>query len=125
MSKQLMDIVLPRLARPLERHLERFKFGEISEQQFTRKFEALLHRQHTWLAERGISDAHAAVTIHAALLILSESGLRTEAEESGVPLEAVEFKAIREAAADVARNYGVDERKVIRVMSRIVARYSN
>ena len=38
-----------------------------------------------------------------AVLILSGPGLRAEAEESKLPLEMIEYRAIREAAADVAR----------------------
>ncbi|MGE0529501.1 MAG: hypothetical protein AB7P49_20805 [Bdellovibrionales bacterium] len=125
MSKQLMDIVLPRLARPLSKQLERYWSGELNDRQFTRRFEELLRRQHAWLAKHGISDSRAAVTIHAALLVLSKSGLRAEAEEAGVPLEIIEFKAVREAASDVAKNYGVEERKVINFISKILSRYGN
>ena len=35
----------------------------------------------------------------------------------------IEFRAIREAAADVARNYGMKERQAYRVIGKIVARY--
>ncbi len=123
MSKQLMEIVLPRLARPLYRHLERFRTGELNEQQFTRRFEALLRRQHLWLAERGISDARAALAIHAGVLVLSLPGLRAEAEEQQLPLEVVEARAIQEAAADIARNYGKDPLVAAEIISRIIARY--
>ncbi len=125
MSKQLMEIVLPRLARPLYRHLERYWVGEISDQQFTKRFEALLRKQHAWLAKHGISDAQAAVAIHAALLVLSKSGLRAESLETGLPLEVIEYRAIKEAASDVAHNYGINERKVFHIISKIVARYSD
>src|SRR5438876_6049049 len=108
MSKQLMEVVLPRLAKPLYHHLERYRSGELSDQQFTRKFEALLQRQHAWLAERGVSGARAALAIHAGVLVLSLPGLRAEATERGIPLEVVELQAIREAAADVARNYDLE-----------------
>src|SRR4051812_26720826 len=37
MSKQLMEIVLPRLARPLFQHLEQFQLGQMDELQFTKK----------------------------------------------------------------------------------------
>jgi hypothetical protein len=123
MSKQLMEIVLPRLARPLSRHLERYWTGELSDQEFTDRFEKLLHRQHAWLAQRGISEVRAAVAIHAAVLVLSKSGLEAEAAEQGLPLEVMEFRAIKDAAWDVAKNYGANERKVIRALSRILARY--
>jgi hypothetical protein len=125
MSKQLMEIVLPRLARPLYRHLERYWVGEISDQQFTKRFEGLLRRQHAWLSKHGISDARAALAIHAALLVLSKSGLKAEALETGLPLEVIEYRAIKEAATDVANNYGLNERKVFHIISKIVARYSD
>lgn len=123
MSKQLMSIVLPRLARPLSQHLERYWTGELSDEEFTNRFEALLRRQHAWLARRGISEVRAAVAIHAGVLVLSKSGLEAEAKEQGLPLEIVEYSAIKDAAWDVARNYGAEERKVVRILSRIFARY--
>ena len=123
MSKQLMEIVLPRLARPLYTQLERYRTGELSERQFTRRFEALLRKQHAWLAQRGISAAKAALAIHAGVLVLSLPGLRAEAAEQGVPLEIVEGRAVREAAADLARNYGKDEHDSAERIAGIIARY--
>lgn len=123
MSKHLMELVLPRLARPLYRQLQRFQAGQWNERQFTRGFESLLQKQHTWLTERGVSEARAALTIHAAVLILSGPGLRAEALESGIPVEQVEYRAVRDAAADVARNYSVSERRVTNIISSILARY--
>jgi len=125
MSKQLMDVVIPRLARPLFEELERYRTGKLNDKQFTAKFEALLRRQHAWLAKRGISAARAAVAIHAAVLVLSLPGLRAEAEETKLPLEVIEHRAVREAAADVAQNYGVKERRVAEVIARIIARYGD
>jgi hypothetical protein len=125
MSKQLMDIVLPRLAKPLFHHLERYRSGELSDQQFTRRFEALLQRQHTWLAERGVSGARAAVAIHAGVLVLSLPGLRAEATEQGVPLEVVEQQAVREAASDVAQSYDLEEKRVADAIASIIARYGD
>ncbi len=123
MSKQLMNLVLPRLARPLYRQLQRYRAGELSDRQFTKNFEVLLQKQHTWLAERGVPEVRAALAIHGAVLILSEPGLKAEAEELNLPLEVVEYRAVREAAADVTRTYGMDERQAAHVISRIVARY--
>ena len=125
MSKQLMEIVLPRLARPLYQHLEQFQLGKLDELQFTRKFEKELQKQHHWLAERGIEVAKAAVAIHAAVIVLSLPGLRSEAKEGNVPLEVLEFKAIREAAQDVAENYGMNRIQAIKAISRLVARYGD
>lgn len=123
MSKQLMEIVLPRLARPLYQHLEQFQLGRLSEVQFTKKFEKELQKQHHWLAKRGIEVAKAAVAIHAAVIVLSLPGLRSEAKEASVPLEILEFRAIKEAAQDVAQNYGMCQRRAINAISRLVARY--
>jgi hypothetical protein len=125
MSKQLMEIVLPRLARPLYRHLEKFQLGEMDEMQFTKKFEKELQRQHHWLAKRGIEVARAAVAIHAAVIVLSLPGLRAEAQECHLPLEVLEFRAIREAANDVAHNYGMTRGRALAAITRLVARYGD
>jgi hypothetical protein len=125
MSKQLMDVVLPRLARPLYRQLQRYRAGELDDAEFTRRFEILLRRQHAWLAERGVSAARAAVAIHAAVLVLSTPGLRAEAADAGLPLEVIELRAVREAAADVAKNYDVNQSRVANVISAILARYGD
>jgi hypothetical protein len=119
----LMEVVLPRLAKPLYHHLERYRSGELNDRQFTRKFEALLQRQHAWLAERGVSGMRAAVAIHAGVLVLSLPGLRAEATERNLPLEVVELQAVREAAADVARNYGLDQRRVADAIAGLISRY--
>jgi hypothetical protein len=123
MSKQVIEVVLPRLAKTLYRELRRYRAGKLDEAAFTRCFEDLLQRQHTWLITRGVSDVGAALAIHSAVLILSGPGLRAEAAETNLPLEMIEFRAIREAAADVARNYGMKERQAYRVIGKIVARY--
>jgi hypothetical protein len=123
MSKQLMEVVLPRLARPLYQHLEQFQLGQLNELQFTKKFEKVLQKQHHWLARRGIAVARAAVAIHAAVIVLSLPGLRSEAKESNLPLEVLEFRAIREAAQDVAANYGMCHTQAINAIARLVARY--
>jgi hypothetical protein len=125
MSKQLMDVVLPRLARPLYRQLQRYRAGELDDAEFTRRFETLLRRQHAWLAEHGVSAARAAVAIHAAVLVLSTPGLRAEAADAGLPLEVIELRAVREAAADVAKNYEVNPMRVANIISAILARYGD
>jgi hypothetical protein len=125
MSRQLMEVVLPRLARRLYRQLQRYRAGELDDAQFTQAFECLLQRQHYWLAQRGISDARAAVAIHGAVLVLSGPGLRAEATETKLPLEVIEYRAVRAAAADIAGNYGVEERHVARKISAILARYGD
>jgi hypothetical protein len=125
MSKQLMEVVLPRLARRLYQQLQRYRTGELNDAQFTQAFEVLLQRQHLWLAQRGVSDALAALAIHGAVIILSGPGLRAEAAETRLPLEVIEYRAIRAAAADIARNYHVNERRVLRQIVNIVARYGD
>ena len=123
MSKQLMEVVLPRLARPLYKHLERFQTGKLNEAQFTERFESLLQRQHQWLSRRGISAARAAIAIHAAVLVLSMPGLRAEAGDANLPLEVIEYRAVREAALDVASSYGLDERHIIHTIACLVAKF--
>jgi hypothetical protein len=123
MSKQVIEVVLPRLAKTLYRELRRYRAGKLDEAEFTRSFEDLLQRQHAWLITRGVPDVRAALAIHSAVLILSGPGLRAEATESNLPLEVVEYRAIREAAADVAHNYDISESRAYSVIGKIVARY--
>jgi hypothetical protein len=125
MSKQLMEVVLPRLARPLYRQLKRYRKGQLNDAQFTSGFEALLREQHDWLARHGVSATRAALAIHGAVLILSAPGLRAEAAEAKLPLEVIEHRAICEAAADVSATYGMSERKAVRIISSVVARYAD
>ncbi len=125
MSKQLMKVVLPRLARPLYRQLQRYRSGKIDDDEFTRGFDCLLRRQHAWLAKRGVSEVRAALAIHGAVLVLSGPGLRAEATESGLPLEVIEYRAVREAAADVAKNFGLKEEKAMHIIGGILARYGD
>ena len=94
MSKQLMEIVLPRMAQRLHRQLQMYRAGELNDDQFTQSFEKLLQKQYSWLAERGVSEAKAALAIHGAVLVLSGPGLRAEAEEERLPLEIVEYRAV-------------------------------
>jgi hypothetical protein len=124
MSKELMEIVLPRLSRRLNRHLRRYRAGELDDAGFSRKFEVLLQQQYAWLANQGIPEVDAALAVHGAVLVLSGPGLRAEAAERELPLEVVEFQAILAAAQDIAENYGVSERKAIRRISAIVAQYA-
>jgi hypothetical protein len=125
MSKQLMEVVLPRLARPLYRQLKRYRAGQLDDAQFTEGFESLLRRQHAWLAKKGVPEARAAIAIHGAVLILSGPGLKAEAAESKIPLEVIEMRAVREAANDIASNYDLPEPEAIRIISNLVARYAD
>jgi hypothetical protein len=124
MSKQLMDLVLPRLAKKLYSELQRYRSGGLDESEFARCFEKLLQGQHTWLMRRGVSDVRAALALHGAVLVLSKPGLKAEAAECGMAVEVVEYRAIRDAASDVASNYSISERQAANQISRIVARYS-
>ena len=125
MSRELMDIVLPRLAKRLNRQLRRYRSGELDDGQFSRRFEALVQQQYAWLANQGVPEVEAAVAVHGAVLVLSSPGLRVEAAEQGVPLEIVEHQAVRAAAADIAGNYGVTERQAARRISAILAYYAD
>jgi hypothetical protein len=124
MGKSLVEVVLPRLARPLYHHLEKYQTGQLNEQQFTSRFERVLNRQHAWLARHGISAGKAAVAIHSAVLVLSLPGLRAEAIEAKLPVEVLEMRAIREAAQDVAATYGLPIDRSADAIAALVARYS-
>jgi hypothetical protein len=124
MSRELMDIVLPRLAQRLNRQLRRYRSGELDDDQFSRRFETLLQQQYTWLANQGVPELEAAVAVHGAVLVLSSPGLRVEAAEQGVPLEIIEHQAVQAAAADISSNYNVSKRKAIQRISAIVAYYA-
>ena len=125
MSRELMELVLPRLAKRLNRHLRRYREGELNESQFSRRFELLLQQQYAWLANKGIPEVDAAVAVHGAVLVLSGPGLRAEAEEQSVPLEVVEYRAVQAAAADISENYGLSERKAAQRISALVAEYAD
>lgn len=124
MSKELMDIVLPRLAQRLNRQLRRYRAGELDDDQFSRRFETLLQQQYTWLANQGVPEIDAAVAVHGAVLVLSSAGLRVEAAEQGVPLEVVEHQAVQAAASDISSNYNVSKRRAVQRISSIVAYYA-
>jgi hypothetical protein len=124
MTHELMELILPRLSKRLNRQLRRFREGQLDSSQFSRRFEAMLQQQHTWLARQGYAELDAAVAIHGAVLVLSGPGLRAEAEEESVPLEVIEFRAVKAAAADVAEQFGVSARRATRRISALVAGYA-
>jgi hypothetical protein len=124
MSRELMDLVLPRLAQRLNRQLRRYRAGQLDDDEFSRNFESLLQQQYAWLANKGVPEVDAAVAVHGAVLVLSGPGLRAEAAEQGVPLEIVERQAVQAAAADIAGNYGVSEGAAVRRISAILACYA-
>lgn len=123
MSKQLIKIVLPQLAQRLHRQVRRYRAGHLTDAQFAQQFEDLVEKQYTWLSDRGVPDVQAAVAVQGAVLVLTGPGLRAEAEEEGVPLEVVESRAIRDAAADIARSHGASEVRVYRQLAAIMAQY--
>lgn len=124
MKRELMDMVLPRMARRLNRQLRRYETGQLTDDQFEKKFECLLQQQYNWLSKHGIPAVEAALTIHGAVLVLSGATLRAEAEEQGLPLEVVEFRATKAAGKDIARTYGISESRATRRIARMVAEYS-
>lgn len=76
MSRELMELVLPRLAQRLNRQLRRYKAGQMDDATFSHRFEVLLQQQHAWLANRGFPELDAALAVHGAVLVLSGPGLR-------------------------------------------------
>lgn len=124
MSKDLMDIVLPRLAQRLNRQLRRYRAGELDDAQFSRKFETLLQQQYSWLANQGIPEVEAAIAVHGAVLVLSGPGLRAEAEERSLPLEVIEYQAVRAAAGDISEHYGISVSRAVRRLAAIIAYYA-
>ena len=123
MSKELMDLVLPRLAQRLNRHLRRYRAGELDDAQFSHKFETLLQQQYDWLANKGVAEIDAAIAVHSSVLVLSSPGLKAEAVEQGTPLEVIEFRAIEAAAQDIAESYGVSQRRTLKRMCEVMAAY--
>jgi hypothetical protein len=124
MDKEPVELVLPRLAQRLNRQLRRHRAGQMDENQFSSQFEDLLEQQYAWLLDKGIPDVEAAIAVHAAVLVLSNPGLRSEAGDKGLPLEVVEFRAVLAAAEDIAENYGLTKKNAARRISAIVAMYA-
>ena len=125
MSRELLELILPRLSKRLDRQLRRYRSGRLDEKTFSQRFESLLQEQHAWLANRGYPELDAAVAVHGAVLVLSGPGLRAEAEEESVPLEVVEFRAVKAAAADIAEHFGVSERRATKRISSLVACFAD
>ena len=123
MTKELMDLVLPRLAQRLNRHLRRYRAGKLDDAQFSHKFETLLQQQYDWLANKGVAEIDAAIAVHSAVLVLSGPGLKAEAVEQATPLEIIEFRAVQSAAEDIAESYGVSERRTLKRMCEMMALY--
>ena len=124
MNKPLMELVLPRLAQRLDRHLRRYQAGKLDDDQFSRKFESIMQQQFSWLANQGIPEAEAAIAVHSAVIVLSAPGLQAEAADQKLPLEVIEFRAVLGAAEDIAQCYGINERRIVRRISALVAQYA-
>ena len=124
MSRELIELILPRLSNRLNRHLRRYKAGRLDDAEFSKRFESLLEQQHAWLANKGFAEVDAAVAVHGAVLVLSAPGLKAEAVEQSVPLEVIEYRAVRAAAADIAEHYGMNPKKAVHLISELVATYS-
>jgi hypothetical protein len=125
MSRELLELILPRLAKRLNRQLRRYREGQLDDAEFSQRFEQLLEQQHAWLANRGYSEVDAAVAVHGAVLVLSQPGLKAEAEEQSVPLEVIEFRAVKAAAADIAEHYGLSHAKAAHQIGTLVASYTD
>jgi hypothetical protein len=123
MTKELMDLVLPRLAQRLNRHLRRYRAGKLDDAEFSHKFETLLQQQYDWLANKGVAEIDAAIAVHSAVLVLSGPGLKAEAVEQATPLEIIEFRAVQSAAEDIAESYGVSQRRTLKRMCEMMALY--
>jgi len=123
MTKELMDLVLPRLAQRLNRHLRRYRAGKLDDAQFSHKFETLLQQQYDWLANKGVAEIDAAIAVHSAVLVLSGPGLKAESLELATPLEIIEFRAVQSAAEDIAESYGVSQRRTLKRMCEMMALY--
>ncbi len=124
MSRELIELILPRLSKRLNRHLRRYKEGQLDDAEFSRRFEALLEQQHAWLANKGYAEVDAAVAVHGAVLVLSAPGLKAEAQEQSVPLEVIEYRAVRAAAADISEHYGMSARRAVHLIGDLVAEYA-
>jgi hypothetical protein len=124
MDRELLELILPRLARRLNRQLRRYREGQLDDEQFSAHFEALLEQQHAWLANKGYSEVDSAVAVHGAVLVLSQPGLKAEAEEQAVPLEVIEFRAVKAAAADISEHYGLSPAKAMHQIGSLVASYA-
>jgi hypothetical protein len=123
MKNDLLEMVLPRLSRRIDRQLKRYREGQLNDDQFSDRFEALLKQQHAWLANQGVSDVEAAIAVHGALLVISGPGLKAEAREQRTPLEVVEWQAVATAAEDIAENYNASALRVVKKLSTLVSRY--
>jgi hypothetical protein len=123
MGHQVMEMLLPRLAKRLYGQVKRFRAGKLSEEEFAQQFASLLQKQYVWLARQGIAEREAALAIHAGVLVLTRPGLCAAASEMGIPAEIVETRAIQNAAKDVAQHYPIDVNSAFEVLADMLACY--
>ena len=74
MSKKMLDLVLPRIARVLSRQLKSYRAGTIDDAAFSDNFDSILQQQCEWLNKQGYQSVEASITVHAALIVLSSPG---------------------------------------------------
>ena len=74
MSRDLIELILPRLARRLNRQLRRYRSGRLDDKQFSLRFEELVQQQHAWLANKGYSELDSGE-----LHVLADTGKDSEA----------------------------------------------
>ena len=56
MSKKMLDLVLPRIARVLSRQLKSYRAGTIDDATFSDKFDSILQQQCEWLNKQGFQS---------------------------------------------------------------------
>ncbi len=123
MSKKMLDLVLPRIARVLSRQLKSYRAGTIDDAAFSDKFDSILQQQCEWLNKQGYQSVEASITVHAALIVLSSPGLKAESKRLNTPLEVIEFRAICESAKDLGETLGVPTYEVVEKLSCLLAFY--
>jgi hypothetical protein len=123
LHRELVDGLLPRLERHLDRSIQRYRAGGLTGKQLTDNFHRALERQFLRLTRQGVAEADAALVIHAVVLILGVPGLRAEAAETQLPVEIIEYRALQAAATDLEQNYQVNARRALRRIAALVAYY--
>lgn len=121
MSKNMLELVLPRIARVLNKQLKSYKAGSMDDETFSTNFDTILQQQCEWLNNQGYQSSDAAITVHAALIVLSSPGLQAEAKRLNLPLEIIEFRAICESSKELAESIGEPQYEVVEKLSCLIA----
>ncbi|MSR32336.1 MAG: hypothetical protein EXR99_12615 [Gemmataceae bacterium] len=121
MSKKMLDLVLPRIARVLSRQLKSYRAGRMDDATFSSKFDSILQQHCDWLHKQGYQTVDSSITVHAALIVLSSPGLKAESKRTNLPLEIIEFRAICEAGKDLAQTLEIPASEAIDKLSSLVA----